>query len=102
MKWLEPSTGSSFTQMLMAYWEPTYILFATLMDAPFQLAVRPLTKILCEPPCACELLTLTVAVPRPVHPSGRLSSKSEVIPVLSCLLGSGGGGAVCVITTSSI
>ncbi len=53
------------------------------------------------PACAATVVLVTVDDPeREIHPSGPPSSKLVLMPVLSCWLGFGGGGASSLITTS--
>src|SRR5450755_1084476 len=101
MTWIVPSVGNSFTHTLMEYCDPTYILFATLIDGPSKLAVRPVISRLCVPSCASAVVLASVELPeRELQPSNRPSSKVEEIPVLSCWLTGSGGGAVSPMTTS--
>src|SRR6266700_7147139 len=101
MVWLEPSAGASITQPLMLYRDPLYILLLTLIDGPSQLAMRPVVSKLCEPVCAATVELVTLDEPeRELQPSTPPSSNVVVMPVLSCWLGLGGGGANSPITTS--
>src|SRR5258708_2969574 len=98
--WLEPFVGTSITHALRLYCEPLYILLLTLICGPLKFAVLPAVSRLCVPLCAAAVELVTVAlVVRELHPSRPPSSNVDVIPVLSCWLGFGGGGASSLITT---
>src|SRR5215831_18621992 len=101
MTCVEPSAGVSMTHPLTLYLEPLYILLFTLIEGPSQLAMRPVVSRLCVPECAAVVELVTEEEPeREPQPSVPPSSKVVVMPLLSCWLGSGGGGASSLMTTS--
>src|SRR5690242_17416750 len=91
--------GPSFTHTLTEYDEPTYILFATLIDGPSNAAARLVTRRLRVPWWKSAVEFTTVELMRGPHPSRPPSSNVLVIPELSC--GPPGGPAIWVMTTSS-
>ena len=98
--WLEPSAGVSITQPLTLYTEPGYILLLTLIWGPSQFPMRPVVRRLWAPECAAAVLLATVELPeRELQPSVPPSSKSLEMPLLSCWLGFGGGGASSLMAT---